>query len=287
MSLLEGGLLAGATGVDRLGSGLRVRVVASDDGLVEAFSATPGGAFAKPPGARRAAKATFVANASGFGARPLHSRELGIGSGHLCWRLAMASLALPTGDPFSIVVTSDRNAQSPVWKSLLNWPRLGDAHIDYAADTPAQRNLWAAKLDEAVRRAEKPVLLVANGESCLAAVWWARLSPASYVARVAGALLFAPLPREVPGVTDKFASPRTALPFPSAIVGRAQIPEADHPRLAALAEGWGSGFLDAGWDALEAPGAGAWHQAQGALARLTARLVERRMRAAEALGVFP
>jgi predicted alpha/beta hydrolase family esterase len=185
----------------------------------------------------------------------------------------MASLALETGDLFSIVTTGGRGIR----KSLLDWPRLGATHVDYAADTATQRNLWAVRLDEAVRRADKPVLLVADGESCFAAAWWARLSPASYVARVAGALLFAPQERGDPA---RFASPRGSLPFPSTIIdGRARLDR----RTLALAEGWGSDLLERGW---EAPGdARGWQQAQALLTRLTAQIVERRMRVADALGV--
>ncbi|MCW3847892.1 alpha/beta hydrolase [Sphingomonas sp. LB-2] len=186
----------------------------------------------------------------------------------------MASLALPA-DLFAIVTTSDRSQKSPLWKSLLDWPRSGDSHIDYAADTLARRNIWAARLDQAVLRSEKPVLLVASGESCLATAWWARLSPASYVSKVAGALLFAPTPGDE--ADSRFASPRAALPFPSAV-----IDHASHDRIEALAQGWGSAF-EKDW---EGPAeARAWHQAQAMLMRMTASLVERRMRAADALGI--
>lgn len=194
----------------------------------------------------------------------------------------MASLALQTGDLFS-VITTGRHGREPAWKSLLNWPRFGDAHVDYAAETNAQRNIWAAHLDEAVMRADKPVLLVASGESCFAAAWWARLSPASYVSKVAGALLFTPLSRgRTPTDTlEKFASPRVALPFPSAIVSGT----ATDARVQSLAESWGSGFLDTAWDEPALTGASAWQQAQGAVMRLTARMVEHDMRIARTLRV--
>lgn len=189
----------------------------------------------------------------------------------------MASMALTNADLFSIVTTADRGARSPSWKSLLNWPKVGDDHIDYAADTPAQRNIWAARLDEAVRRADKPVLLIASGESCFATACWARLSPASYVSRVAGALLFTPHARKG-GDPERFASPRIVLPFPTAIVQGQRAPDA---RILALADSWGSRFLDQP----RAPAASAWDQAQDAILRLTARVVERDMRIAECFDV--
>lgn len=186
----------------------------------------------------------------------------------------MTSLVLPGHNPFSIVTTAGPGVRVPIWKLLLNWPRFGDAHVDYAADTPHQRNLWAARLDEAVRRANKPVLLIASGESCLATVWWARLSPADYVAKVAGALLFAP---RGPDGENRFASPRTPLPFPSAIVERNAT-----RRALALAESWGSGLLEEGW---RADDGNAWQHAQAALMRITSRLVEREMRVARAFDI--
>ena len=192
----------------------------------------------------------------------------------------MTSLVVPAASrfspgPFSIVTTSDRATRAPAWKSLLNWPRFGDAHVDYTADTAKQRNLWAARLDEAVRRADKPVLLIASGESCVAAAWWARLSPADYVSKVAGALLFAP---RGPHGEDLFASPRAPLPFPSAVLERHTT-----RRALAFAESWGSGLLEDGWQA-EDEGS-AWQQAQTALIRLTARVVERDMRIARAFDI--
>ena len=192
----------------------------------------------------------------------------------------MTALTLAAAGPFSILTTADPRRRAPGWKALLDLPRFGDTHVDYAADTDAQRNLWAVRMDEAVLRADKPVLLVASGASCFAAAWWARLSPADYVSRVAGALLFDPLPHgSEAGLADRFASPRIALPFPSAIVGGKPK---DIARIAALADGWGSGMLDMA----DRPALGsAWQQAAALLNRATARVVERRMRVAEALGI--
>ncbi|RYY47766.1 MAG: hypothetical protein EOP59_00540 [Sphingomonadales bacterium] len=198
----------------------------------------------------------------------------------------MTALTLPAGGMFSIVTTADPRGRSPVWKALLGLPQYGDDHIDYAADTDAQRNLWAVRLDEAVLRAEKPVLLVASGASCFATAWWARLSPAAYVSRVAGALLFDPLARaHEEAVAEKFASPRMELPFPSAIVGRKARRSDVETRIAALADGWGSGMLDLAGERPWPAQGNAWQQAGALLNRATARVVERRLRVAEALGV--
>lgn len=100
------------------------------------------------------------------------------------------------------------------------------------------RNLWAARLDEAVRLAEEPVFLVAHGVSCFAVAWWARLSPASYVEKVAGALFLGPLGSAVQASPDQlFAGPAIRVPFPSVIADR--VADARE-----LARNWGSRFVE-------------------------------------------
>ncbi|WP_034161057.1 alpha/beta hydrolase [Sphingomonas sp. ERG5] len=197
----------------------------------------------------------------------------------------MTAITLPASDLFSVITTGDRRHRSALWP-LPDLFRAGDAHVDYAADTDAQRNLWAVRLDEAVRRAERPVLLVASGASCFAAAWWARLSPSYYVSQVAGALLFDPLGHGGDAeVAERFASPHIALPFPSAIIGRDTRRDSREP-LHLLAEGWGGAILDMAADQDQLDAGGAWQQAHAFISRATARVVERRMRVADALGLI-
>jgi uncharacterized protein len=100
------------------------------------------------------------------------------------------------------------------------------------------RNLWAARLDEAVRLADARVTLVAHGVGCFAVAWWARLSPACYVEKVAGALFVRPLARVMAASPDqRFAGPNTRLPFASQLIDSG----AD---AVALAREWGSRLLD-------------------------------------------
>lgn len=198
----------------------------------------------------------------------------------------MTALAFPTNTLFSVITTADRQRTAPSWRVLFNLPSSGDTHIDYADDTRADRDRWAARLDDAILRAERPVLLVASGASCLATAWWARLSPASYVSRVAGALLFNPLAQaDDSDRAEKFASPDVALPFPTAIVGRiAKQHELEH-ELARLADQWGSGTLSISPHGRRSIGRQSWRRAQVLLHNATERLVDRRMRVADALGI--
>ncbi len=100
------------------------------------------------------------------------------------------------------------------------------------------RNLWAARLDEAVRLAEEPVVLVAHGVSCFAVAWWARLSPASYVEKVAGALFVRPLRTALAASPEQlFAGPRIRVPFASILADSAA-------EAVELARDWGSRLVD-------------------------------------------
>jgi uncharacterized protein len=171
-------------------------------------------------------------------------------------------LALPAlADRFSVVTLSERRV--PAWSRLLDWPVAGNAHVPVRARRLSDRNLLAAKIDRAVLDADRAVLLVAEGAGCFAAAWWARLSPADYVGRVAGALFFEP------GAKDeaRFASPRVALPFPSVLVGDDEV--------RALADGWGSSVVDGE--------EGPLLRAQRAVHRFTAAVVEREVRSGERL----
>lgn len=164
---------------------------------------------------------------------------------------------------------------------MLGRPVQGYAHVPFAAGTAAERNLLGARIDAAVMQADRAVLLVAQGAACFAAAWWARLSPSSYVSRVAGALLVAPMEEErarAEAMRDSFASPRTALPFPSILIENA-VPQLDvAAQVRALALGWGSQVVDEQVDA-----GSPMRRTRRAIERFTAAVVESKVRAAESL----
>lgn len=189
------------------------------------------------------------------------------------------SLATTPLDRFSVISTGTGPARA--LSALFGAPLRSDAHLDYSEETPRQRNLWAARLDSAILHAERPVLLVANGASCFAATWWARLSPRDYISRVAGALLIDPIAGE--GDAGHFASPKIRLPFPSLLLS-GDTPDAGvAERVQALATGWGSAV--GGLPQLpHARRSGShWQGARELVLRMTAGIVERRAQAADAL----
>jgi len=118
-------------------------------------------------------------------------------------------------------------------------------HLDI--DANPHRGLWALQLDNAVRAATEPTLLLAEGLACLAIARWAQLSPRRYVENIAGAYLFAPLsfgPAQAPLLRNLHPGPEVRLPFPSLVIDtRASLSIA---RVLELADIWGSRFTDAG-----------------------------------------
>jgi predicted alpha/beta hydrolase family esterase len=105
---------------------------------------------------------------------------------------------------------------------------------------------WVRTLDDVIRAAGNPAILVAHSLGCIAVAHWARASTLP----VRGALLVAPPDIEhpdFPPVTEGFAPiPRERLPFPSILVASRNDQFSDFNRSRALAHDWGSRFVDAG-----------------------------------------
>ena len=171
------------------------------------------------------------------------------------------------------------SASAAPWRDLFAAP--AQTHVPYRASTISERNLLGARLDAAVTRAEGAVLLVAEGAGCFATAWWARLSPAAYVSRVAGAVFFDPIEEDesVEALLDTFASPRTRLPFPSIVLGREDRRSLVASRVRALADSWGSGVIAGS----RRDAAGPLRRTRGILERFTAGVVAREVRTHRAL----
>jgi uncharacterized protein len=129
---------------------------------------------------------------------------------------------------------------------------------------------WMRALDEAVRAASSPPLLVAHSLGCVLVAAWAGLGPA----HAAGALLVAPSDverRDAPPPIRRFAPvPLAPLPFPSVLAWSEDDPLLDPERARTIAAAWGSvpACIGAAGHVNTAAGYGAW---PGGL-RLVARL---------------
>ena len=162
------------------------------------------------------------------------------------------------------------------WQTLWEESRPDTVRVELGMWNTPHRNAWVTKLDEAIRRAQAPVILAAHSLGCLAVAWWAELSPQPYGWPVAGALLVAPADVDRADTRDElrgFApSPKTALPFPSILVASQDDPWIDIDRAHSLAVEWGSHFVDAGPQGHlnAASGIGWWREGQELLDRVIA-----------------
>lgn len=160
------------------------------------------------------------------------------------------------------------------WQSLWEEARPDTVRVELGMWNTPHRNAWVTKLDEAIRRAQAPVILAAHSLGCLAVAWWAELSPQPYGWPVAGALLVAPADvdrSDAPDALKGFApSPLTPLPFPSILVASRDDPWIGIERAHSLAVNWGSHFVDAGEQGHinAASGLGWWTEGQALLDRV-------------------
>lgn len=130
------------------------------------------------------------------------------------------------------------------WVAKLTTARL----VEQADWHQPSRHVWAQRIVTEVRKATRPVVLVAHSAGCSAVAFAAEtLRPGE----VAGAFLVAPASerakRELPGMGTDFMAHRTErLPFRSVVIASATDPHCTPEEARALADAWGSEFVDAG-----------------------------------------
>jgi predicted alpha/beta hydrolase family esterase len=180
------------------------------------------------------------------------------------------SVAAPT-----VLTVPGLNSSGPShWQSLWEASRPDTVRAELGMWTCPHRNSWVTKLDQAIRTARAPVILVAHSLGCQAVAWWAELSGQPYGWPVAGALLVAPADvdrRDAPAELSGFApTPAGALPFPSILVASRDDPWIEIGRARSLAGKWGSHFVDVGTlgHINAASGIGDWIEGQALLHRL-------------------
>lgn len=175
----------------------------------------------------------------------------------------------------TVITVPGLNGSGPShWQSLWERERRDTVRADLGTWNTPHRNSWVTRLDQAIRQAQAPVVLVAHSLGCVAVAWWAALSPQPYGWPVAGALLVAPAdvdradaPAEIAGVAP---TPQQPLPFPSILVGSQDDPWMAADRARSLAAAWGSLYVDAGpaGHINAASGLGRWPAGQDLLDRV-------------------
>lgn len=152
-------------------------------------------------------------------------------------------------DPLILTVPGLSNSGAGHWHTLWEQELPDCRRVDLGLWDDPHRNTWVNKINLAVHRAERPVVLVAHSLGCLAVAWWAEFEkPAN--GKVLGALLVAPPDVEVRPIDrrlTRFAPfPHGELPFPSILVASRNDPYMGIGQARHLARAWGSRFADAG-----------------------------------------
>src|SRR5690606_9112786 len=153
-------------------------------------------------------------------------------------------------DPLILIVPGLNNSNPDHWQSRWQDQRDDCHRVDLGMWENPHRNTWVNKLNLAIHRAGRPVILVAHSLGCLAVAWWAEYEKPEAGNPVVGALLAAPPDVDRPGADPRLSRfgfcPRNPLPFPSFLAAS----EDDHycklRTARMLARDWGSRFALAG-----------------------------------------
>jgi predicted alpha/beta hydrolase family esterase len=165
----------------------------------------------------------------------------------------MTSTNLPT----VVIVPGLRDHMPEHWQTLLAEQLQAQGRaVQIVPQIDHDKALCSARvanLERVVSSIEGPIVLVAHSMGCCITVHWARQT----TREVQGALLAAPADLDTPlpaGYSDPqtlAASgwtplPRARLPFPSIVVGSRNDPIGGFEQVQALAQAWGSRFVDGG-----------------------------------------
>jgi len=126
------------------------------------------------------------------------------------------------------------------------WARLSEHSevLELGLWDEPHRNTWVNKLNLAIRRADRPVVVVTDDIAALALAWWVEFEHVATGSPVMGAVMVGVPNVDLPGADPRLARfgacPRQPLPFPSFLVTDLGA-EAAHQRAAArLAQDWGA-----------------------------------------------
>jgi predicted alpha/beta hydrolase family esterase len=120
------------------------------------------------------------------------------------------------------------------------------------------RNTWVNKLNLAIERAQRPVVVVTQGMAGLALVWWAEYERPASDGPVVGALILDPPDIDRPEHDARLAAfpttPRVGLPFPAILLATRARGAQSLRSLRRLSRDWGCAFDTVGTlDVLSVP----------------------------------
>jgi predicted alpha/beta hydrolase family esterase len=136
------------------------------------------------------------------------------------------------------------------WQSIWEQQFPDCTKVDLGGWDDPHRNTWINKLNLAIYRAGRPVVLVAHSLGCLVAAWWARFEQREWARPVVGALMVAPPEVDFFPLDERLSrfapTPNERLPFPSRLIASRDDPWIGFRTAEILARSWGSTFVDAG-----------------------------------------
>ena len=154
-------------------------------------------------------------------------------------------------EPLVLIIPGLDNSGPDHWQT--HWEReLPHAErVDLGSWDDPHRNTWVNRLNLAIHKARRPVILVAHSLACHVVAWWNEYERPEAGGPVVGALLVAPPEVEQGDVDPRIArfGPvlKTPLPFPSILVASRDDHYIGFDRARRLARIWRSRFIDGGW----------------------------------------
>lgn len=152
--------------------------------------------------------------------------------------------------PLILIVPGLNNSNPQHWQSLWEQQREDCHRVDLGMWDDPRRNTWVTKLNLAIHRADRPVILVAHSLGCMAVAWWAEYEQPSHGNPVVGALLVAPPDVDRPGADPRLARfgscPRQPLPFPAFLAASEDDHYCQLRTARMLARDWDARFVFAG-----------------------------------------
>ena len=154
----------------------------------------------------------------------------------------------PSRELLILIVPGHDTDQAQHWQKAWAQEWAHCERLDLGLWDEPHRNTWVNKLNLAITRADRPVILVAYGLGCLTVAWWAEYEQPRPGDPVIGALFVAPPDIDRPGLDARVARfgavPRRPLPFVSFLVPCTDDPLCNYRTAYSVARDWGAHFID-------------------------------------------
>lgn len=154
-------------------------------------------------------------------------------------------------EPLVLIIPGLNGSGPGHWQSLWERELPQAARVELGEWDDPHRNTWVNRLNLAIYKAGRPVILVAHSLACHAVAWWNEYEQPDASSPVLGALLVAPPEVEKNPADHRIArfAPvmKSPLPFPSILAASRNDPWIGFDRARRLARIWKSRFVDAGW----------------------------------------